>query len=167
MSGGFTCVIAETLSESTFSHSGVSLCPKKTQSCDLNCIFLEFNVRLICLAVSRSAMTLSSCSLIVDPCVRMLLQSPVKPGSSLMTLFNLCWNTSLVTFNPKGSFSHQNSPLGVLKVVSSIDCRSRVPCQYPDVALFRVIAWAFERCGKMSCNVLEYHCFLSIALFKS
>ena len=54
----FICVIAETLNESAFSPSDVSLCMKKLQSCDLNCIFLEFSVRLFSLAVSKSDMTL-------------------------------------------------------------------------------------------------------------
>ena len=91
----------------------------------------------------------------------------MRPGSSLITLSNLSWNTSLVTFNPKGHLSHWNLPHGVLKIVSRLDCRSRVMCQYPDLALFKVIGWAFERCGKMSSNVLEYHWILLIALFKS
>ena len=51
VSGDFVCVIAETLSESTFSPSGVSLCQKNLQSCDLNCIFLDLSVRLFSLAV--------------------------------------------------------------------------------------------------------------------
>ena len=164
MSGGFICVIAEILSESTFSPFGVSLCLKNSQFCDLNCIFLEYSMRLFCLAVSKSAMTLPLCFLIVDPCVRMLSAIPMTPGSSLMTLSHLSWNTSLVTFNPKGSLIYQNLPNGVLKVVSRLDHRSRVTCEYPDVTSCRVIAWAFDRCGKMSSNVLEYHWFLLIAL---
>ena len=137
------------------------------QSCDLNCVFMEFSMRLFCPVMSRSAMTLPSCSLIVDPCIRMSSAIPMTPGSSLINLSNLSWNTSLVTFNPKGSLSYQNLPHGVLKIVSRLDCRSRITCQYPDVASFRVIAWPFERCGNMTSNVLEYHWFLSIALFRS
>ena len=66
VSGDIICVVAETLSESTFRPSGFSLSPKNLQSWDMNRIFFELSVRLLSLAVSKNAITLPFCSVIVE-----------------------------------------------------------------------------------------------------
>ena len=40
-------------------------------------------------------------------------------------------------------------------------------CQYPDVTSFNVLYFDLANSGSMSSMVLEYHWFISIALFKS
>ena len=70
-------------------------------------------------------------------------------------------------FSPNGSLNHLYLPHGVLNIVSRLLAKSSTMCQYPDVASFSVLNLDLASSGSMSSIVLEYHWFLSIALFNS
>ena len=108
-----------------------------------------------------------SCVFSVVPCITMSSAIPSTPGTSLSTLSSLSWKTSPETFKPNGILSHLYLPHGVLNVVSRLLLKSKSTCQNPDVASFTVKYLDCESSGKMSSEVLAYHWFLLIALFKS
>ena len=66
-------------------------------------------------------------------------------------------------YNPQ----NHNSRLLFSRLVSRLLAKSGTMCQYPDVASFSVLNLDLASSGSMSSMVLEYHWFLSIALFKS
>ena len=146
--------------------SGVSLCPKNSQSVDLNCIFLEFIDRLFSFAVLHSTKTVPSCVFSVAPCITMSSVIPSTPGTSLITLSSLFWKTSSETFKPYGILSHLYLSHSVLKVVRRLLLKSKGMSQNPDVASFTVKYLDCASSGRMSSRVLAYHWFLLIALFK-
>ena len=152
---------------STLMPSGVSLCSKKLQSVDLNCIFSEFKDRLFSLAVLHSIKTVPSCVFSVAPCITMSSVIPSTPGTSLIILSSLSWKTSPETLKLNGILSHLYLPNSVLNIVRRLLLKSKGMCQNLDVASFIVKYLDCASSGRMLSRVLAYHWLLLIALFKS
>ena len=120
-------------SVSGFSPSSMNVCPMKETLLALNLHLLRFSFKTICLALSRTFLTLASCSSSAEPQMRMS-STMIAHGYPSKRRSVACWNTSDAMLMPKGMRGNLYLPYGVLDVVGREDCFSSLICQTPAFA---------------------------------